>query len=239
MSDHARPDDPARLQQLVDFEDLDGLLELVSPEEIAEAWCRYTADDDHELDDHPDWWAIDLFFTTEIFRRSDLYRTLLLRMLEHPDPDMDWAVAAGPLENFVSDNPDDLAWLERECATNPRLRRALTGTAAASYVSTETLWRLDAAVGEPLTRPFRGPVDAAHAEQIRAAPERPGGGRRCQCLHHHDGRTHSGTGGCDRCPLVSHARTPGSAPSTVTLRRVRGTRTSLPTRPTGLVTNWS
>jgi hypothetical protein len=157
------------LEQLVDQEDLDGLLDLVSPREIAEAWFRYTAGKGWELRDHPDWWAVDLFFTTEIFRRSDLYRTLLLRLLEHPDPDMDWNVAAGPLENFLSDDPDDLAWLELECATNPRLRRALTGTAAASYVTPDTLWRLDAAAGEPLPRPFRGPVDAAHAERIQAA----------------------------------------------------------------------
>ncbi len=137
----------------MDDEDLDALLAVVTLDEIATAWCRY-----HEAPgtqfEGPDWWAASVFYTTEIFNRPLLYRSLLLKLLEHAASSyvVD-AVAAGPLENFVSDDEDDLQWIERECATRPKLRQALLGTASASYVSHETLLRLDAAAQQPLLRP--------------------------------------------------------------------------------------
>lgn len=146
---------PKVLQQLVDDEDLDGLFALVTLDEVAIAWCSYT-DRDHgpaqAADDDPEWWAIELFYTTEIFRRSATYRALLLKLVEHGS---DWAlgcVGAGPLENFVSDNEGDLQWLERECAVNPKLRTALSGVACSTFVSPQNMDRLDAAAQVPLAR---------------------------------------------------------------------------------------
>lgn len=45
------------------------------------------------------------------------------------------------------------AWLEAECAHNPKLRQALGNVWCAGDVSDATLARLDAAAGVPLERP--------------------------------------------------------------------------------------
>ena len=141
------------LQALVLEEDLDALFALVSLDDVAAAWCRYqntshTSDDD----DDPDWWAVDLFFTTEIFRRIDVYRSLLLKLVEHADESVLGNIGAGPLESFVCDDPDHLQWLESHCASNPKLRVALAGVWCSNDVSAETLARLDRAAGQPLPR---------------------------------------------------------------------------------------
>ena len=145
--------DPEILHAHVDAEDVDGLLELVSVGEIAAAWCRYSGREHRDDDEDPDWWAIALFFTREIFRRPALYRSLLVKLVDVASDDVLGNVAAGPLENFVSDDEDDLRWLESECARNPRLRTALAGVWCARNVSEQTMRRLDAAAGEPLARP--------------------------------------------------------------------------------------
>ena len=141
------------MQRFVDADDIDGLLSVVSADDIAMAWHRYTATPEPKSYDHPDWWAIELFMGSEIFRRTELHRHLLLKLVEHGPEDAIGAVAAGPLEDFVSDDEDDLRWLEDQCATNHRLQSALLGTWSAPYVSEETLARLDAAAGEQLPRP--------------------------------------------------------------------------------------
>jgi hypothetical protein len=141
------------MQRFVDAGDLEGLLTVVTPDDIAIAWHRYNATPEPKSYDHPDWWAIDLFWARELFDRFDLHRHLLLKLIEHGPEEALGAVAAGPLEDFVSDDEDDLQWIESECITNRRLRIALTGMWSASYVSEATMLRLDAAAGEPLSRP--------------------------------------------------------------------------------------
>lgn len=148
-------DRPALLQELIDVEDIDRLIEIVTLDEIAAAWCRYSSRR-HSVggDDDPDWWAIELFMTSEIFKRTALYRALLVKLVEHAQSDdVIGAVGAGPLENFVSDDQDDLMWLESECQRNEKLRSALGGVWCAGEVSAETLERLDAAAGTQLARP--------------------------------------------------------------------------------------
>ncbi len=141
------------LQSLIEAEDLDRLLELASLDEIAIAWCRYHGTDGSH-DDDSDWWAVDLLFTTEIFRRPDLYRELLLKLVDHAEEEgVLGNIGAGPLENFVSDDEDDLRWLEAECRQRPKLRLALSNVWCAGYVTEETLERLDAAAGRRLSRP--------------------------------------------------------------------------------------
>jgi hypothetical protein len=164
------------LQELIDVEDIDRLIEIVTLDEIATAWCRYSSLRHSVDDDDPDWWAIELFMTSEIFKRTALYRALLLKLVEHAQSDgVIGAVGAGPLENFVSDDQDDLMWLESECQFNEKLRRALGGVWCAGEVSAETLERLDAAAGTQLARPrpreewspaLRAAEDA-HAHRLR------------------------------------------------------------------------
>jgi hypothetical protein len=64
-------------------------------------------------------------------------------------------VAAGPLENFISDNEDDLRSLETNARDNENLRKALRGVWVTTFVSPETLARLYRAAGAPLPRPRR------------------------------------------------------------------------------------
>jgi hypothetical protein len=141
------------LQRCVDEEDLDRLLELVSLDEIAISWHRYTAAPGSEDAAHPDWWAVELFMTREIFRRNELYRDLMIKLVEHGTDQTLGVVGAGPLENYVSDDEDDLRWLEAQCATSSRFRGVLAGVWCAGDVTDATLTRLDAAAGEPLARP--------------------------------------------------------------------------------------
>src|SRR5262245_50124916 len=95
------------LQELSDDDDLDGILEIATLDEIAQAYCRYRTEDDEDFETtHPDWWAVQIFFDREIFERQDLYRALLLKLVEHADDERLGAVGAGPLEDFVSDNED-------------------------------------------------------------------------------------------------------------------------------------
>jgi len=144
---------PSELQRLVDAEDLDGVLAVTTADEIARTWHRYGAARERTVD-HPDWWAVELLLTREVFKRKALYRELLLKLVAEATDDAGLgAVGAGPLENLVSDNPDDLAWLEAECATNARLRQALANVWCAGEVSDSTLARLDTAAGVRLPRP--------------------------------------------------------------------------------------
>ena len=136
------------LQALVSEDDVDRLLTLVSLDDVAAAWCRY-ASRPHSPDEPggPDWWAVDLFYNDEIYRRPELYRALLLTMVDHATEAVLGAIGAGPLENFVSNDEDDLLWLERECSTNPKLRIALSGVWFPEFMSEEAVRRLEAAAG--------------------------------------------------------------------------------------------
>lgn len=103
--------------------------------------------------------------------RPDVHRSLLLKLVEHATDDDGLSVgcvAAGPLEDFISDNEDDLQWLETEGATNPRLRKALLGVWCAGHVTGATLARLDALAGEQLARPR----PASELAALRAAEQR-------------------------------------------------------------------
>lgn len=168
------------MQRCVDGGDVDGLLAIVSPDQIAIAWNRCSAAPGAEMYGHPDWWAIELFLGEEIFQRIDLYRHLLLKLVEHATEDTLGAVAAGPLENFVSDDEDDLRWIESQCKDNPQLRTALTGMWSFSYVSEATMLRLDAAAGQALPRPLPRSEWSPELFAIKEAEERvaevvPGG----------------------------------------------------------------
>ena len=78
----------------------------------------------------------------------------------------------GRLESFVSDDEDDLTWLEAQSATRPAMRQALSNVWCALDVSTATLIRLDEAAGAPLTRPRpreEWPAEVLAVEEAEAA----------------------------------------------------------------------
>lgn len=164
--------DHERLQQLVDDEDIDAVLALVTVDQIAEAWCRYTENGTERSFGDPDWWAVELLMEPGVAARRELHRQLLLALVERADGDVLAEVGAGPLESFVSDDEDDLVWLEAQCANRPALRQALANVWCALDVSPATLIRLDEAAGAPLTRPRprdEWPAEVRAVEDAEAA----------------------------------------------------------------------
>ena len=88
-----------------------------------------------------------------IFANGRIYRSGLLALLARANTDFLLScVAAGPLENFVSDDESDLRWLEQEAATNENLRKALAGVWCHTHVTEATFARLERAAGQELRR---------------------------------------------------------------------------------------
>ena len=152
---HPRKDE---LDQLAVHGEVDAVLEIVTLDEIAQAWVRSQAQSqvDRVFEDDPDWWAVDLVHASiDSDWGRDRFRALLLALVDSASSDHALGmIGAGPLESFVSDDEDDLAWFAAHCATKPKLRAALRGVWCASFVTPATLARLDAAAGGPLTRPL-------------------------------------------------------------------------------------
>jgi len=141
-----------------DYFELDGDLATASAIEIAaaiaDAWCRHQElRRDIALDDEPTWWSLDLLMHNDIYAeryRGVLPEILLALVARADDDDTLGLVGAWPLENFVSDLPADVEWLEHECRDNRRLRRALSHSWYSHDVSVDTNRRLDAARREPM-----------------------------------------------------------------------------------------
>src|SRR4051794_7543926 len=124
---------------------------------MAQAWLaehrRERPPDEDVADDDPYWWALELWWRPEWLRDLDRLRAGLLALVAAADTDFELGlIGAAPLESFVSDNADDLTWLEEQCSINPKLRRALASVWCSDFVSAETLTRLDRAAGVPLER---------------------------------------------------------------------------------------
>jgi hypothetical protein len=133
--------------------DLDGLLALVSLDEIADAWWRYmtraaaareqgTPKADWDAD--PDGWAIEIYY--DIFRDGEAIHEYL-RALASRAPDDDELLSyfgAGPLEDFITADEERLRWIEQEAQRSESLRRALA-TVWVEYVGPQAFLRLQAA----------------------------------------------------------------------------------------------
>ena len=148
--------DPHVLLHLVDRGQIDHLLSIVTIDEVAQAWVDHGRRE-HPLGeaagDDPQWWAIELWWKAEWLSNGDRVRSGLLALVDAAVTDHELGrVGAGPLENFVSDDSDDLRWLEQQCSKNAKLRTALSGVWCSNFVSSDTLMRLDRAAGVPLAR---------------------------------------------------------------------------------------
>jgi hypothetical protein len=162
------------LNELCDRGQLDDLLALVSLDTVAMTWCRYTerslaAGSEGVSDEDPDWWAVNFFLCEAFWRDHNLLRRGLLALLRATDDErVLGCIGAGPLENFVSDDEDDLRWLEAQAPQSESFRIALRNVWADTYVTEETMARLDAAAGEPLARV---PADYVASPESVAAEE--------------------------------------------------------------------
>jgi hypothetical protein len=105
---------------------------------------------DDALDWDPDWWAVDLWFFPDDWDRDDLVRETLLLLVDRADDDLLGNVAAGPLENYISDDGGRVAWIEDQARRSARFRQTLGGVWVSLAVTAETLARLERAAGRPL-----------------------------------------------------------------------------------------
>ena len=149
--------DPVLLWRLVDEGEIDRVFALATVEDMAQAWLseqrREHPPEEDVADDDPYWWALELWWRPEWLRDVDRVRAGLLALVDAAETDDELGlIGAAPLESFVSDNADDLNWLEQQCSISPKLRRALAGVWCSDFVSAETLALLDRAAGVPLAR---------------------------------------------------------------------------------------
>ena len=93
---------------------------------LVDAWLLRTDESDGTRPEAC-WWASSLVSDVELWADESLHREILLKFVETADDQQIWEVAAGPLEDFLTDNDDRLAWMEQTAAQNPRFRFALSG----------------------------------------------------------------------------------------------------------------
>lgn len=152
----------ASLQELVDDDDLDGLLARVTLDDIADAWWRhhlreYGSNTDAALAD-PDWWAIEAWIDHLFDKDEELCRQGIGALAERTPPGADPGnVGAGPLEEFVCADEDRLRWIEDEAERSPNFRKALGSVWIARDVPPDVFLRVERAAGTELAWPAVGP----------------------------------------------------------------------------------
>jgi len=154
----------------LDDDYVDRLLAMVTLDDIADAWCRHNSEFGKGIDD-PDWWAVDFVLSCGLDMNRELERAILPKLVEHADSEhLIACVGAGPLEDFISEDEDDLRWLEAQAASNVKFRTALGVVRV--RVSESTFERLDRAAGRRLRRPISPGVENPVARRFRAARDR-------------------------------------------------------------------
>jgi hypothetical protein len=137
------------LIELVEQGRISELLQRVSPDDIAAAWCRYHSTDEPIPDgEDPDWWAVELWLSPAWWTSPQRIREELVRLIDAaPDDSTLAAVGAGPLEAFLTDDPKDLQWLEEQAMSSTRFRTALAIAHIPSSLSQEAASRIKRASG--------------------------------------------------------------------------------------------
>jgi hypothetical protein len=155
--------DPEEARRLLDADEKDKLLALVTAEEVGLAWCRYAGravGGDLAWEADPDGWAAELSQETEFWAREEFARAFLVTIADAaPENVLGW-VGAGPLREFLNndddpdwlEDPERLAWVEAQAGRSERFRRALASISISSSASEETFLRLERAAGVRLTR---------------------------------------------------------------------------------------
>jgi hypothetical protein len=156
------------LSRLVDAGDIDGVLALVSMDEIADAWCQRSVrqrlgdvpsatDTSDWFSTDPQWWVVEFWWA--VSERSPAHeqvvRDMLVKLVEHAPSDAVLShIGAGPFEEFVRADEDRVRWIEEQAASSPRFRTALANV----WVWSEPAWvfeRVQRAAGVPLAGPNR------------------------------------------------------------------------------------
>ena len=143
------------LQQLVKADDLERLFEVVTVEEIADAWWRCSLSGEERFD-HPEWWAIELWQGTSIYEMKDHGRKLLRALAERAPDGADLGLlGAGPVEDSIADDEESLRWIENEARRSENYRKAL-GHIWRHDLRPDAFLRIEAAAGRELSWPKFG-----------------------------------------------------------------------------------
>jgi hypothetical protein len=146
----------AELTALVDAGDLDGLLECVTLEEIAEVWWRAKLRRDIDWDD-PDFWALEVWMDGFLGGREDLLRRGILALVDRAPPEGYLGhVGASVLEVFINADEDRVRWIEEQAERSPAFRGALANVWI-SDVPSDVFLRVERAAGTELAWPPVGP----------------------------------------------------------------------------------
>ena len=149
-----------RLRVLVDNEDMDRVLSVVTLDQIADAWCRhrqrfFRAPDLPEAhEDHQGRWAVDLLQTRRWWEDENRARAGLLALVDRADADsvLEY-VGAEALQTFLTANEGDLHWVEEQAARSKEFRKALGSVQVFGDLPDEVALRVERAAGIRLARP--------------------------------------------------------------------------------------
>ena len=153
--------DSKRLEELILYGEVEEALSLVTLDEVADAWCRYQARPHVPgvEEDDPDWWSVDLLLGGQFYAEEQRQRTLLDLLIERAqDDELLGAIGAGPLENFITNDDDRLAWIEQRAAGSDRFREALRNVWI-WHLQPEAFARVELAAGEELARSGNNQID--------------------------------------------------------------------------------
>jgi len=120
--------------------DLRAVRAMVSVDEIADTWWRYTlrtVETPEDWGTDPDDWASELWHE-EVVLTDEEFACDLIRALAERAPsgaDMGY-LGAGPVEDFAT-NEDRLRWIEAEAARSPNFRAALANVYPRASLSEE------------------------------------------------------------------------------------------------------
>ena len=118
------------------WHDIGEVVDYLGEPALCRAWHDY-----QRTNDERSWWTIDLVMHLADWTDGARRRRLLVRLADDADETTIVDVGCGPLKDFVSDDADDLDWLEAECARNSTLRRALRHVWCSTRVTLATLYR--------------------------------------------------------------------------------------------------
>src|SRR5205807_5776524 len=110
-----------QLQRLVDGRRVNQLLNVVSLQDIAEAWMRYQRRGSGGRIDDEDWWAVQLWMSDDWWRDERRVRQGILCLVDLAESDEDFDIlGAAIMEVFATKDDSRLRWIEENAALSEK-----------------------------------------------------------------------------------------------------------------------
>jgi hypothetical protein len=145
------------LTALVDAGDIDGLMQRVTLEEIADVWWRAKLRPETIEWNDPDFWALEFWMDPPLWEREDLLRRAILTLVERAPAQADLGhIGASILEVFINEDDERLRWVEEQAERSSAFRKALANVWISDLPS-DVFLRVERAAGTELPWPAVGP----------------------------------------------------------------------------------